>query len=141
LQNIVTGTAGFIGSHLTEKLLEKGENVTGIDNYHNYYSPKIKQHNIKQIKKKAEQTEGNFQFIQGSILKQKHLKKLSKNPRNVYHLAAIAGTRHSTKKPFKYTETNVKGTAQLLKHVKNTDKFILILIIHLRKPKNRKTTG
>ncbi len=125
MTNIVTGAAGFIGSSLSERLIEKGEEVIGIDNFHGYYSRKIKEHNIRQVKKKAEELDVNFELVEGSILKDKDLRKLPDNPERVYHKAAIAGARYSVTEPHTYTKINVKGTSKLLEHVKKAEKFVL----------------
>lgn len=121
---IVTGAAGFIGSHLVEELLKEDKEVIGIDNFSNYYSPEIKRHNVKRLKNLEEKTDGIFTLIEGSILDGETLKKIPKEPKYVYHLAAIAGVRYSIDHPTKYTDLNVLGTAKLFDYFENIHKFI-----------------
>jgi len=107
---IVTGCAGFIGSHLVEKLTNEKWDVVGIDNFHPYYSKNLKISNIKQISQNT-----NFKFIEGSILNDEDLEKLPKETDYLFHFAAIAGVRNSIKNPDEYFEINVEGTKKILK--------------------------
>lgn len=116
---IVTGCAGFIGSQLVEKLLEYGWQVIGIDNFHPYYPRKLKELNLKNSKKNT-----NFQFVEGSILNQNDLDKLSNDVNFIFHFAAIAGVRNSLKNPKEYFDINIQGTKNLLEKYKNVEKFI-----------------
>lgn len=115
---LVTGCAGFIGSHLTEELLARGLNVVGIDNFDPYYSVRIKKRNMAELKKHKK-----FRFVQGSILNDSALKKI-KNVETVYHEAAIAGVRNSIKEPARYCENNSLGTLKLLNHFRDVKKFV-----------------
>ncbi|MFB6208409.1 MAG: NAD-dependent epimerase/dehydratase family protein [Candidatus Nanohaloarchaea archaeon] len=117
---LVTGAAGFIGSHMVEELLDRGYEVVGIDNFHPYYSPDIKRDNIR----RAEKSEGDFEFIEGSILAEKDLQKLPEEPEYVFHEAAISGVRHSLENPEPYFRINVAGTARLLDYIEDTEKFV-----------------
>ena len=116
---IVTGCAGFIGSHLTEELLRRDWDVTGIDNFHPYYARHLKEENMKQIKHQP-----NFKFIEGSILCVDDLEKLPADVDYVFHFAAIAGVRYSIEHPDEYFEINVGGTSRLLEKYKNVKKFV-----------------
>ena len=116
---IVTGCAGFIGSHLVEELVEKNWHVIGIDNFHPYYSRELKEHNLKNAKNNK-----NFEFIEGSILSEKDLEKLTNNVNYIFHFAAIAGVRNSFEHPKEYFKINVEGTSNLLEKFKNVDKFV-----------------
>ena len=71
---VVTGCAGFIASHLVEELLKNNWIVYGIDNFHPYYDKKLKEFNLKNLKKSK-----NFTFIEGSILSKSDLNKIPKN--------------------------------------------------------------
>jgi len=123
---IVTGAAGFIGSHLTETLLKQGYSVIAIDNFHPYYSRELKRENVRQVKGTAQAKDcaGEMEFIEGDLLREKDLKQLPRQPQYVFHLAAIAGVRNSVKQPSEYIKTNVLATSRLLEHVKATDKFV-----------------
>ncbi|UCD07056.1 MAG: GDP-mannose 4,6-dehydratase [Candidatus Aenigmatarchaeota archaeon] len=113
---LVTGCAGFIGSHLCENLLKQGLKVAGLDNLDPYYSTEWKENNLKVLKKQS-----NFNFIKGSILDSNLLKDIIKDVEIVYHLAALPGVRNSIKTPVKYCETDVLGTIKLLDVSRNMD--------------------
>ena len=108
---LVTGGAGFIGSHLTDKLLSLGEKVTCLDNFNDYYDPQIKRQNIKESSKN-----NNFVLLEGDIRDLIVLERIfaQNQIHQVVHLAACVGVRYSLKRPLLYTEVNVQGTANLL---------------------------
>lgn len=109
---LVTGCAGFIGSHLTDKLLEQKYDVIGVDNFNDYYDPKIKEKNLENAKKFR-----NFNLFKEDILNLNKLVEIFKKerPTKIVHLAAVAGIRPSIKNPDLYTQVNVLGTVNLLK--------------------------
>ena len=110
---LVTGIAGFIGSHLAEKLLELGYEVVGIDCFSDYYSPKLKERNIQSIR------HSNLTILRKNLLNV-NLKKMLENVEYVFHLAAQAGVRASWGKSFRiYTENNVLATQKLLEACKD----------------------
>ncbi len=119
---LVTGAAGFIGSHLCQKLLEENKKVIGIDNLDPYYDVTIKENNLKLL------AHPNFQFFQTSILDLVEMKKIFEQtkPQIIVHLAAKAGVRPSLLNPAAYEQTNILGTMNLLKlaHQYNIQKFI-----------------
>lgn len=125
MTNIVTGSAGFIGSHLTEELLREGKTVVGIDNFHPYYSEEIKRQNLKEVKKTAKESEGEFKFIEGSILKDEDLEKLPSGPEKVFHNAAIAGVRNSIENPTEYVKQNILALSRLIDSFDSIGKFML----------------
>ncbi|MCE1246085.1 MAG: GDP-mannose 4,6-dehydratase [Firmicutes bacterium] len=119
---IVTGAAGFIGSHLCQKLLSAGNTVFGIDNFCDFYDPEIKRGNIEEASQ-AVTGEGSFHLYEGDIRDKKFLEKTAKdiniitgNIENVVliHLAAMAGVRPSLLNPELYQEVNVGGTLNIL---------------------------
>lgn len=114
---LLTGAAGFIGSHLCESLLARGNHVTGLDNLEPFYDPAIKQQNLK-----AFGDHPNFKFIQGDLLRMQDLSFLTKNSFDVViHLAAKAGVLPSIKDPDSYMQTNITGTHNLLEQMRKAD--------------------
>ena len=103
MKYVVTGGAGFIGSHLTEQLVKKGDIVTVIDNLNTG-----KEKNLELVKEKIE-------FVKGSILDTKLLEEITKNVDGVFHQAALASVQDSFTKPEEYFKVNVEGTENILK--------------------------
>ncbi|EKE19987.1 MAG: hypothetical protein ACD_8C00068G0005 [uncultured bacterium] len=108
---LVTGGAGFIGSHVTKKLLDRGDQVVCVDEFNDYYSPKIKELNVEPFLKNE-----NYKLYRGTIVDFEFLKSVfeKEKPQRVIHAAARAGVRPSIEDPFIYEDTNVKGTLNLL---------------------------
>ena len=108
---LITGGAGFVGSNLSDCLLELGHNVITIDNLNDYYSPKTKKRN-KENNLKNE----NFKFYKVNIEDKESLKKIFENKKIdiIIHLAARAGVRPSFINPEQYFNTNVIGTLNVL---------------------------
>jgi len=106
MKYVVTGGAGFIGSHITEKLVEHGDAVTVIDNLKTG-----KEKNLESIKEK-------IKFVKGSILDIKLLEEITYNVDGIFHQAALASVQESFTKPDEYNEVNVKGTENILKIAK-----------------------
>jgi nucleoside-diphosphate-sugar epimerase len=118
---LVTGVAGFIGSHLAERLLEEGFEIIGVDSFLDYYPKKIKENNLKRLIDSPK-----FKFIEGNILSL-DLSGILSRAEGVFHQAAIPGVRASWGKKFnQYVENNVLGTQVLLEACKNRkiEKFI-----------------
>jgi nucleoside-diphosphate-sugar epimerase len=111
---IVTGAAGFIGSHLAEVLLQQGEEVIGIDEFNDYYDPMLKRKNISHLN-----CYPNFSLIEGDI-QFLDWQTLLKNTDVIYHQAAQAGVRASWGQGFRaYTERNISATQILLEAAKD----------------------
>jgi len=117
---LVTGCAGFIGSHLTEKLLEENWNILELDNFHPYYDKRLKVDNLSNFLHHK-----NFQFFEGSILSENDLSSLDFDFDCIFHLAAIAGVRNSMKHPEEFFKINTNGIEKLLKKFNDVEKFIL----------------
>ena len=107
---LVTGGAGFIGSHICERLLDESHEVICLDNFDPYYDISIKHRNIESLLKKDE-----FKLIKGSVCNEQLLKKILKDVDYVFHEAAQAGVRTSIKNPMKPHDINATGTLKLLK--------------------------
>lgn len=112
---LVTGGAGFIGSHLCERLLARDYEVLCLDNFNDFYDPKLKEQNIAQASKHP-----NFTLVRGDILDQGLLERVFSQykPEKIVHLAAIAGVRPSIVSPTKYVDVDIKGTVNLLEIAK-----------------------
>jgi UDP-glucuronate 4-epimerase len=114
---LVTGGAGFIGSHLCERLLSDGVKVICLDNFDSFYDPDIKIKNAEGIAKKFRDL---FELVTGDIRNPGHLKAVfQKNQIDfVVHLAARAGVRPSIADPLLYQDVNIRGTIVLLEACK-----------------------
>jgi len=108
---LVTGAAGFIGFHLSRRLLERGESVVGIDNLNKYYDITLKKARLEILKSFE-----NFVFYKEDIQHLKALKDIFSRHRIdiICNLAAQAGVRHSLKDPFSYQKSNLEGFLNLL---------------------------
>lgn len=105
---LVTGAAGFIGSHLCERLIERGHQVTGIDNFDLFYAKELKQKNLAHLL-----TQPSFRFIHGDLANAETLSVVG-DIEVVVHLAAKAGVQPSLKNPQQYIDVNIKLTNTLL---------------------------
>lgn len=114
MYNLVTGAAGFIGFHLTLKLLKQNKYVIGIDNMNNYYDPEIKKNRLKKLK-----TFKKFKFLKIDIsFKEKFVKLKKYKFEIIYHLAAQAGVRYSFSNPKLYIESNINGFFNIFEFAK-----------------------
>jgi len=113
---LVTGCAGFIGSHIVERLLLYGHEVIGIDNYDSYYDPQIKRRNVAPFI-----ADDNFISIEGDIRDDELICKILENIDCIFHEAAQAGVRASVEDPMKSHEINATGTLKLLKATLDSD--------------------
>lgn len=108
---LVTGSAGFIGSHTAEKLLQDDHEVLGIDNLDPYYSLKLKEYNLNSLHKHS-----SFHFEKLDILDANKMARTVQafHPDAIIHLAAKAGVRNSIENPAEYFAVNVQGTMNVL---------------------------
>jgi len=108
---LVTGAAGFIGSHLSERLVARGDRVVGFDNFNGYYDPAIKRRNVSGLLRG-----GGFDLVEGDIRDLEAVARALKEhrPDALVHLAAMAGVRPSLEDPVLYHDVNCTGTAVLL---------------------------
>lgn len=114
---IVTGCAGFIGSHLSETLLKEGHKVIGIDNFDPYYSPAIKRENLKNCF-----SDKNFLFFEKDLRDEASVHKIfSEGADIVVHLAGKAGVRPSIEAPQSYIDHNITSTRVVLDAMKKNN--------------------
>lgn len=108
---LVTGTAGFIGSTLAMKLLERGDEIIGLDNVNDYYDVNLKEARLERVK-----AYDGFTEIRADLEDTGTIEKLFKEhqPERVVHLAAQAGVRYSLENPRAYIDTNIVGTLNIL---------------------------
>ncbi len=112
---LVTGGAGFIGSHLVKKLINQGDEIVIVDDLNDYYDPKLKKDRLEDIKKY-----GDFKFIEADICDLENMKDIFSDHKFeiVCHIAARAGVRSSLNEPLKYVNTNVNGTLNILECIR-----------------------
>jgi UDP-glucuronate 4-epimerase len=108
-QILVTGAAGFIGSHLVEALLARGDEVVGLDSFDPFYPRSVKETNLATAR-----TNPRFRFVEGDILDTDLVAGLLTEQTVVCHLAAKAGVRPSIQDPVGYARTNVLGTVAVV---------------------------
>jgi UDP-glucuronate 4-epimerase len=108
---LVTGGAGFIGSHLCERLLSEQNSVVCVDDLNDFYSPKIKEKNLGELRK-----DKKFKFYKEDILDAGAMDEIIRDEEidTIIHLAARAGVRPSLQQPALYAKVNVEGTVNLL---------------------------
>lgn len=109
---LVTGGAGFIGSHVCERLLRDGHHVWAFDDLNSYYDPQFKRRNLREIQSLAKP----FEFVHGDITDRPALDEIFSSVKfdQVIHLAARAGVRSSIEQPALYQRVNVEGTVNVL---------------------------
>lgn len=112
---LVTGGAGFIGSHTAAALLERGDKVVIVDELNTYYDVSLKRANLKQLETTFGD-DGSVVFVEGDICDAELMNAVfsEHQPTHVCHLAARAGVRASIDDPFVYVHSNVRGTLQML---------------------------
>jgi len=129
---LVTGAAGFIGSHVCLSLVERGDDVTGLDNLNDYYSVSLKEARLKRIEEFCQsviaikKTCGDFEFVKMDLADRSGMETLFKDSKfdKVIHLAAQAGVRYSIENPYAYIDSNIVGFLNVLEgcrhnHVKH----------------------
>ena len=103
----VDGIAGMIGAHLAKTLLEQGHEVSGLDNFNDYYDPQLKRDRVAALIPNVPILEGDINDITAAYF-------VHDKPNLVIHLAAYANPRHSLIDPYSYIETNIQGTQRLI---------------------------
>ncbi|MFM8276741.1 MAG: NAD-dependent epimerase [Cyanobium sp.] len=113
---LVTGSAGFIGYHLTRRLLERGTPVVGYDNFNPYYDPSLKRARHQQLLQLAADSGSRFCLVEGDLENQQQVESLfaEHKPKRVVNLAAQAGVRYSIENPAAYIQANLVGFGHIL---------------------------
>jgi len=106
---LVTGAAGFIGSHVAEALVARGDEVVGLDNFDAFYPRAVKQANLAALGRSP-----RFRLVEGDVRDREAVAALLTADSVVVHLAALAGVRPSLEDPARYASVNIEGTAVLL---------------------------
>jgi UDP-glucuronate 4-epimerase len=114
---LVTGAAGFIGSHTAHRLLARGDTVVGLDNLNDYYEVELKEARLARLQGKP-----GFSFVRQSVSDRTEMKQLFERERfdRVIHLAAQAGVRYSLKNPEAYADSNLSGFLAILEGCRHT---------------------
>ena len=116
LKVLITGAAGFIGSHLAERLLNDGHRVIGLDNFDPFYDRRIKEGNLS-----IALSHPSFTFFEMNLLDKGAYGQLDKNIDVVIHLAAKAGVRPSIESPDEYLRGNIEATQNIMNWMVRTD--------------------
>ena len=113
---LITGAAGFIGYHLSYRLLQQGESVIGYDNLNPYYDPSLKRARVGRLKEIAERSGSVFELIQADLEDHAAIQSVFSRyqPERVVNLAAQAGVRHSIENPAVYIQSNLVGFGHIL---------------------------
>ncbi len=115
---LVTGAAGFIGFHTAKTLLERGDEIVGLDNLNDYYDVSLKEARLRQL-----QEYERFKFVKLDLANRSEMQKLFAAERfqRVIHLGAQAGVRYSIENPFAYIDSNVQGTITVLEGCRHNE--------------------
>jgi UDP-glucuronate 4-epimerase len=119
---LVTGAAGFIGSHTVEALLRRGDRVVGLDNFNDYYDPARKRRNVEEVRSGSPNPD-DYEVVEGDIRDRTLIRKVIASGFDaVIHLAAMAGVRISVEDPWLYYDVNLTGTLNLLDAARESGK-------------------
>ena len=111
MRYLVTGGAGFVGSHLADALLARGDEVICVDNFNDYYSPARKRRNIA-----GALAQPGYTLVEADFRDLAAMEQIfeAHRPTKIAHLGAMAGPRPSVERPLLYEEVNVRGTVTML---------------------------
>ena len=118
---VITGAAGFIGFHLSKRMLKENISLIGIDNINDYYDISLKEARLKELQKITIKQNANFKFYKENINDKSKIEEIFKkyNPEIVINLAAQAGVRYSMENPSAYIQTNLVGFSNILELSRN----------------------
>ena len=113
---LVTGAAGFIGYHVAEALIARGDRVVGFDSVNAYYDPSLKERRLERLAEAAATAQGSFEFVRADLADAEAVDRTFRHRsfERVIHLAAQAGVRHSLEQPHAYVNANVVGFLNIL---------------------------
>ncbi len=113
---LVTGAAGFIGFHIAKLLLERGDEIVGVDNLNDYYDPELKVARLRQLAEASVGKPANFRFVKADLAHRETVEGLFRDEKfqRVVHLAAQAGVRYSIQNPHAYVQSNVTAFLHIL---------------------------
>jgi len=119
---LVTGHAGFIGYHVAAHLLQRGDEVVGIDNVNDYYDPSLKEARLALLEQASLKAGSSYTFIRGNLADQTLVNRCFKDHQfdRVIHLAAQAGVRYSLENPHSYVESNIVAFTNILEACRHT---------------------
>ncbi|MBB5765743.1 UDP-glucuronate 4-epimerase [Methylorubrum rhodesianum] len=117
---LVTGVAGFVGSHVAHRLLHAGDAVVGVDNFNAYYDPALKEHRISSLEPLP-----GFTLVRMDFADAEGMSRVVREHgiRHVVHLGAQAGVRYSLEKPFEYEKSNLAGHLSVLEACRHAPDF------------------
>ncbi len=115
---LVTGAAGFIGMHVAERLLDRGEQVIGVDVFNDYYDPRLKTARAARLERRD-----GFKMVRADIADHQQMRALVADAgiKRIVHLAAQAGVRYSLENPFAYERSNLAGHLSMLEAARHND--------------------
>uniref|UniRef100_A0A7S4MXP4 NAD(P)-binding domain-containing protein n=1 Tax=Odontella aurita TaxID=265563 RepID=A0A7S4MXP4_9STRA len=113
---MVTGAGGFVGSHVAEFLLDRGDDVVVVDEMNDYYDVRVKEENLAILQRKAPDVKGTLSIYRGDVANETFIRDVfrKERPKWICHLAARAGVRYSIFDPYVYIHSNIEGTVRLM---------------------------
>jgi len=127
---LLTGGAGFIGSTASERLLKEGYELVALDNFCDFYNPKLKEENVRIVEEVAKEYNGSYELVRGDIRDEKLVDELFKKHMFdcVIHWAAMAGVRPSIENPKLYEDVNIHGLVNVLEAMRKNDCHKMVFI-------------
>lgn len=119
---LITGAAGFIGFHLSQRLMQDGLSIIGIDNLNNYYDPNLKQTRLSVLSEMQAKINGQFDFLEMDLADREAITRLFADTKFdvIVNLAAQAGVRYSLERPHLYADANLIGFLNILEGCRNS---------------------
>jgi UDP-glucose 4-epimerase len=118
---LITGGAGFIGSHLSERFLRDGYSVCVLDNFDDLYDTRLKEKNVELCRARAAESGEPYELVEGDVRDEELVRELVDDADMVYHQGGVAGVRRSAERPREYNQVNVDGTLNILEAARDAD--------------------